>query len=213
MNLKKGSVISWILLLVLCAACITVYLTVLQNSKNQLSETKKLLAEKQDQLEFMEFGQGKQQLNEMRNNLATSSDTLTKFVCPVESISDITFSISQLASDLGLEQYSCEQRKKSPYEKMEGMNNLAVCRLHINFRSEFNEFARFLNKLEKHQPVIFIDKFSIQPDSKETGKYVDMVLAFFVDIGPDSQKELTHLLAKSHELANANDRQDSERPQ
>ncbi len=65
--------------------------------------------------------------------------------------------------------------------------NLQENRIEIAFASNFRQFASFLNALERHQPVIFVDRFKVsRGDQSGTPNKVDMALSFFVRKKQDS---------------------------
>ena len=54
-------------------------------------------------------------------------------------------------------------------------------RINVSFNASFNRCAAFLNSLERHRPIIFVDEFKItQKDCDKSQPLIDMELAVFV---------------------------------
>jgi hypothetical protein len=53
--------------------------------------------------------------------------------------------------------------------------------IYVSFKGNFNQFARFVNEMERHKPIIFVDKFTItRSDQSGFDNEINMVLAAFV---------------------------------
>jgi len=97
----------------------------------------------------------------------------------------LTFDISQIANEKKLDSFSIKGKDTS--EKSTDFKYLSENRIDVSFAAAFNQFATFLNALERHWPVIFVDSFKItrsrraEPDHK-----VNMNLAVFVRKRQDS---------------------------
>lgn len=115
------------------------------------------------------------QIEELRNKLNC-------FVTEFEDAANLTFDISQIASDKEVESFRIKSKEKRRHSAAAveseyiDENHLAV-----SFTAGFNQFATFLNALERHQPVVFVDRFTITRSKTEDSAHkVSMDLAFFM---------------------------------
>jgi hypothetical protein len=104
---------------------------------------------------------------------------------PVDA-GNLAFEISRISSNIGLVGFGISGTGNERLSLYDGCQYLYTRRIQVSFTAGFNKFAAFVNALEKHRPVIFINSFSISRSQQEnaTGK-VDMELA--VLIGKDKQ--------------------------
>lgn len=175
------------------AGCFILFLFVnmliLAPQRKSKEQIEKQLAEKKQEYDYAIKAaqeETKIQLNEQIENLR---DELKGSVINSEDSADLVFDISQIANEKGLAAFSIKAKDDRTGAGLEIPNCSHICENHIDisFTAGFNQFAAFLNALERHRPVIFIDSFkitrSIQGDS---GHQIDMSLAVFVRKQRDS---------------------------
>ncbi len=115
-------------------------------------------------------------LNEQIENLRSK---LKGFVIDFEDSANLTFDISQIASEKKLDSFSIKG-KDAGTNSVDFMY-LSENRIDVSFSAAFNQFATFLNALERHWPVIFVDGFKItRSRQNDSGHKVNMNLAIFV---------------------------------
>lgn len=115
-------------------------------------------------------------LNEQIENLRNK---LNRFVIDFEDSANLTFDISQIANEKKLDSFSIKGKDagKGPTD----FKYLCENRIDVSFTAAFNQFATFLNALERHWPVIFVDSFKITRSKRDdSGHKVNMGLAIFV---------------------------------
>jgi len=78
-------------------------------------------------------------------------------------------------------------KSKSKVKKSGGLSAIPDCKyirenhIVVSFIGGFNQFATFLNALERHRPVIFVDKFAIARSGQDSSVYqVSLNVAAFV---------------------------------
>lgn len=108
---------------------------------------------------------------------------LHRFVADANNYANLTFDISRIANKINVVSFSIKgKNSKGSYEiprcKLIGEN-----KMDISFGGDFSQFASFLNALERHQPVLFVDTFAIDRSNRDddTNK-VSMSLSVFVEI-------------------------------
>jgi hypothetical protein len=115
-------------------------------------------------------------LNEQIENLRNK---LSGFVIDFEDSANLTFDISQIANEKKLDSFSIKGKDTSVSST--DFKYLRENCIDVGFTAAFNQFATFLNALERHWPVIFVDSFKITRSRRnEPGHKVNMGLALFV---------------------------------
>jgi len=112
---------------------------------------------------------------------------LKKFVIDYEDSANLTFDISQIASQIGVSSFGIKGRDNSGAQATADGDQIVQKRIQVSFTAGFNQFASFLNALERNRPVLFVDEFTItRSDQAGAGHQVDMDLAVFVRKRQDS---------------------------
>jgi hypothetical protein len=156
-----------------------------KDSKKQLE--KQLAGKKQIYNSALKAAQKetKTQLNEQIEHLR---NRLKNFVIDFEDSANLTFDISQIANGKEVTSFSIETKKDSSRGPAMSDNYISESRIDISFfTAGFNQFAALVNALERHQPVIFVDRFAITRSDKGSSEHqVKMNLAVFVRKKQDS---------------------------
>jgi Tfp pilus assembly protein PilO len=114
-------------------------------------------------------------------------DQLKQFVIDHEDAANLTFDISQIASQKSVGSFSVKSRDSSGAPAAPNCSHIDQKQIHVSFTAGFNQFASFLNALERNRPVLFVDKFMItRSDQGSSGHQVEMDLAVFVRKRQDS---------------------------
>ncbi len=115
-------------------------------------------------------------LNEQIENLRSK---LNEFVIDFKDSANLTFDISQIANEKKLDSFSIKGKDAS--EGSTDFKYLSENHIDVSFAAAFNQFATFLNALERHWPVIFVDSFKITRSKRgDPGHKVNMNLAVFI---------------------------------
>ena len=116
----------------------------------------------------------KQQINELR-------DQLDLFVVDSEELANLVFDITQLAKEGKVSSFSIKSGDTKSGSNILTCENLVGSKIDVSFSSDFNQFATLLNALERNNPIVFVDKFSIGQSSREDNvPQVDMDVSVFV---------------------------------
>jgi hypothetical protein len=125
-------------------------------------------------------------LEENKKKLAAEVESLrTKlgnYVSEYEDFANQTFAISRMAGDKQVSAFTVKATEQDSRQQDQlKAKNLQENKMEIAFSSDFIQFANFLNILERHQPVVFVDRFKLQRgDQGASSNKVDMSLSFFV---------------------------------
>lgn len=98
-----------------------------------------------------------------------------------EDSANTTLDISQIANEQQISSFSIKNTDKDGVSAIAGCSRIGEQHIDISFTSEFNEFATLLSALERHLPIIFVDRFAIVRSRREgSGHRVNMSLSVFV---------------------------------
>ena len=155
---------------------------ILTPQKEIKQQVDKELAEKKQMYETVrKLSQHDSQLK-LKEQTERLQDCLKDFLVTAENSGDITFDISRIAGEKKVASFSVKARDSGGGSAVPNCDYISENRIDVTFTSDFNQFAAFLNALERHQPIIFVDKFAItrsetRPDETESGHQVTMELA------------------------------------
>jgi len=148
--------------------------------ENQLAETKQMY----DSAIDAGKEKTKTRLNEELENLRNK---LKDFTVDFENSANLTFDISQIANEKKVESFGIKTQEDSLNSARLGLKYIKENQININFEGDFNQFATFLNALERHRPVLFVDNFKITRSQRDDSSHkVNMKLAVFVRKQQDS---------------------------
>ena len=119
--------------------------------------------EYQDALDAARSGSEK----EITERLARQQELLGDFVADREQAANVTFAISQLAQARDIVSPRVGDWDKGTASTLEDCPHLWKKRVRVEFKSGFPEFFKMLHAVESHRPVMFVETFSIMPDSQE----------------------------------------------
>lgn len=108
------------------------------------------------------------------------NDTLGNFVIESENTSNLIYQISSISNEIGLKAFQITPTGQN-MSAFDNCKYISGQLYQVGFIASFNQFATFLNALERYRPVIFIDTFSITRSRQgENSHTVDMQLAILV---------------------------------
>lgn len=160
---------------------VCVYFLVLAPQK----KCEKLLETKLAEIEKMHRSAKKAERPETKLKLSEEMENLRSklhdFVIDFENSANLTFDISQIANNKKVDSFSIKAKEKNSGSAIRDSKYINESNMVVKFNSEFNQFASFLNALERHRPVVFIDKFAItRSKDDDVGNPVRMNLAFLL---------------------------------
>jgi hypothetical protein len=169
--------IVWTASLVLFALVYYVVIAPQLKVKNQLLRES---TEKKQQFESALSAANEDNKKKLVSEVEELKARLIDYVCEYEESANLTFSISRIAADKQVSDFTVKTFEQSKVQDALATNNLQENRVEIAFASDFLHFASFLNTIERHQPVIFVDKFKVlRGNQSDTTDKVDMTLSYF----------------------------------
>ena len=100
-------------------------------------------------------------------------ERLTDFVTDFENAADLKFDITQIAREKELASLSVGsgKRAKASAKPASDANSIDENHINISFVSGFNQFASFVNSLERHRPVILVHQFKLARSNQDKSAY------------------------------------------
>ena len=161
---------------------VLVYLLVIAPQSRNKKHIKKQFAQKMKTYNsVLKMAQHETKL-ELNGQIENLRDKLKDFVIAAEDSANLTFDISRIADDKKIvPPPSIKSRGLSADSAIPDCEYIQENHIDISFTAGFNQFAAFLNSLERHRPVVFVDRFTITREKSDAEKpEVTMGLAVFV---------------------------------
>ncbi len=148
--------------------------------KNKKQIEKQLAEKKQIYTSALEATQ-QETRNRLNEQIEQLRNRLKDFVIDFEDSANLTFDIGQVANEKKLASFSIKGKKARGGSAIPNSKYLQENHFNVSFSGGFNQFATFLNALERHRPVVFVDKFNITRSRKDNSDHeVNMDLAVFI---------------------------------
>jgi lipopolysaccharide export LptBFGC system permease protein LptF len=165
-----------------------VYMLMLAPQKNNKKQLEKKLEEKKQMHEFALKASQNETRAQLSDQIESLRNELKNFVVDFKDSANLTFDISHIANEKGVGSFSIETKKGSAPPQKTADKHISESYIDISFSTkDFNQFAALLNALERHKPVIFVNKFDITRSKKGDSEHqVKMNLAVFVRRVQDS---------------------------
>jgi hypothetical protein len=108
-------------------------------------------------------------------------EKLKGFVVDLEDSANLTFDIGQIANKVNVSSFSVKGKDKQGFSEIPDCNSICEIHIDIGFIGGFDQFAKFVNELERHQPVLFVNEFTVSRSNKDEFVYqVNLDVAAFV---------------------------------
>ncbi len=167
------------------AACFTVFLfgyllfLAPQNSTKKQIENK--LSDKKQRYESVTKVAQEENRIRVKEEIERLRNRLADFAVDFEDSANLTFDISKIAGEKRVTAFSIRSRGTEAVSPMPNCKYICEGRIEISFTAGFNQFATFLNALERHRPVLFVDSFTISHSrQEEAGCQTTLNAAMFV---------------------------------
>jgi len=173
-----GAVLTWVCSAALAAVVYAIVISPQNRLRNQLTRQ---IAQKQELYEDAVTATLSVARAQLEDELQRLSERFNRFAIDVADLADLTFDISRIASEQKLSSFTITDKGDWKNSSIGGCDNVLINHIDVSFTGSFTQFAVFLNEMERHKPVVFVDKFSItrQPDGS-AGHAVSLNLAVLV---------------------------------
>ena len=162
------------------AALMLVYMLVLSPQHKRQIRVKQDLVETRLLYESVHQATQENTRKRLLGELEGLRSRMEDFAVDYKDLANLTFDISRMAAEEKLVSFSMKTRSDFSPSASED-KQLRENQIDLSFTAGFNQFARFMSALERHQPAIFVDKFSISRSGRNDGQHqVSINLAVFV---------------------------------
>ncbi len=143
--------------------------------------SKDLEEKKQNYIDAREIS-NKEARKQLALDVEKLQQKLHRFVADANDSANLTFDISRIANKISVLSFGIKGRNGKGLFEISQCKLIGENRMDISFGGDFNQFASFLNALERHEPVLFVDSFTIDRSSRDDeANKVSMSLSVFVE--------------------------------
>ncbi len=129
-------------------------------NKNRVSLERKVNETKQ-LCEAAETATQEKTRAELNRQLENLKEKLKDYVVDEKDYADLTFAISKIANEKNISGFNIRTEDNRQSSGNPGFSHIYEKHMSVDFASGFNQFAGFLNALERHQPVVFVNDFGM----------------------------------------------------
>lgn len=129
------------------------------------------LAESRQDYESAQQASKEETIVRLNDEIELLQNKLDSFVLDLKSAQDLTFDISRIAGESKVSSFNIKSDDMRASSASADPNNIFEKRITVSFIAGFREFAVFLNSLERHQPVLFIDAFTLSRQNNDNTTY------------------------------------------
>ena len=168
----------WAVCLVLFLLAYMVVLRPQSINKKRLDQT---LTEKKEACEAAQAAAQEATQNQLHEQIRQLQERLRDFVVDFEDSANLTFDIGQIASERKVGSFSVKSKDQRAGSPMPNSEFIGENHLDVSFITGFHQFATFVNSLERHRPILFVNEFRITRSNKGGSDYeVTLDVAAFV---------------------------------
>jgi hypothetical protein len=165
---------------------VPVYLFVISPRSQVKALLVKESAEKKQMYEASLNAATEESKKKLADEIESLKSKLSDYAVEFEESANLTFDISRIAADKQVSSFTIKATDQAGDSGQLGSENLQENHIAISFESNFRRFAAFLNAIERHRPVIFVDRFRMLRGEQGVASHkVDMDLSIFVRKRPE----------------------------
>lgn len=154
-------------------------------NKKRLDRT---LTEKKESYEAAQTAAQESTKAQLHEQIRQLQERLRDFVIDFEDSTNLTFDIGQIASERKVGSFSVKSKDKRGGSPVPESGSIGENHLDVSFIAGFQQFATFVNSLERHRPVLFVNEFTVARSSKDGSSYeVTLDVAAFVKKQQETQ--------------------------
>ena len=158
-----------------------VYMVMLAPQNKSKKQVERELAEKKQAYNAALKKAQEETRAELNKQIAELQTQLGRFVVSSEDSANLILDIGRLAANKKVGSPVIGGKKKHVIANIPNCDYIGEDRFDISFTGSFKQFATFLSDLERHEPVVFVDKFLItRSEEDRSGHRVNMDLSVFV---------------------------------
>ena len=169
------------------------YLLFGASQKSELVQLKTQCAESQSALEKAQMAAQEKTKTRQQQECEEVDQLLSSLSAQQDAVTELVFEIGRIATnELRLIEFSSKNHKQNSYSTVGDSKLVDEVWLKVDFRATFEQFAQFLNQLECHNPVVFVEEVSFRRGTKDTvGHQISLQLSFLTESGAKNKKVAT----------------------
>lgn len=176
-NLKMSAVI-WAACLVLF---VLFYILVLGPQNRTRERLESEYNESKQTYDFAQNAAREETKNRLLEQIESLRNDLGVFATDIEDSAGLIFDISRIAREKNVSSLNVEKAKDVRASDEDLAKNISESNINISFVAGFSEFAAFLNALERHKPVLFVNEFELVQSNQNNSVYqVDIDVAALI---------------------------------
>jgi len=185
---KKYLITSAIIWVACFAIFLLAYMFIVRPQKISKRLLERKLTEKKQVYESAVRAAQKETKIRLNEQIESLQNRLKDFVVDFEDSAKLTFDLSQIAEEKKIVSFGSKVKNNRGLTTTADYKYILENHFNISFIGDFNQFATFLNALERHRPVIFVDKFTITQSGREDSGYqISLNVVSFVRKQQDSE--------------------------
>lgn len=150
------------------------------------------LAASSDQVSMARMASQPESRQRQEELLANLRERIEEFLVPAGQQDKILFEISRLANTYGLSEYAGKIRENDWSDESSQQPKIKRICMNISFRGSFQQFASFINALERSRPAVFVESAAIQQARQQSKQHsANLLVTFFIQ--PDSSAKTVSL--------------------
>ena len=160
---------------------VLIYILVLRPQNRDRKRLENEFVEKKQTYEFAQNAAREETQNRLIEQIRDLRNDLDVFITDFRDSANLIFDISRIAREKNVASLNVENEKANAASNEDLAKNISENRINISFTAGFNQFAAFLNALERHQPVLFVNEFKlIRSNQNESAYQVQMDVAALI---------------------------------
>ncbi len=159
-----------------------VYMLVLGPQRKNEKNIENVLFERKQQYQSALKASEEETKIQLKKQIEQLQNKLKDYVVDFEDSADLTFDIGQIAREQNIASFSIKAKGQGGFSKIPDCDYIGENYIDISFTGQFNKFVVFLNTLERHRPVIFVDEFTVtrSRDKRDQEHRASLSVAVFV---------------------------------
>jgi Tfp pilus assembly protein PilO len=162
---------------VIWVACFVIfllaYMIIVRPQKNSKKLVENKLAEKKQVYQSALRAAHEDTKIRLNEQIELLQNRLKDFVADFEDSVNLTFDLSQIADEEKVASFGSKVKSNRGLTmQKDEYKYIRENQINISFSGDFNQFATFLNTLERHRPVIFVDKFTLTRSARDESVYL-----------------------------------------
>lgn len=147
----------------------------------ELEKAGRNLQESQDKLAFAQSAGKEETKRRTQERLDKTQQSLNTFSCPASGESSLVFQISQLADSIGLKKFTSRFPEVIQETTLQESKHIAEGWLTTEFDADYLKTAAFINSLERHEPVLFVESIHLRSSRDNPGEAsVRLTLSYLI---------------------------------